>query len=257
MQLFLRIIRLLLKIVFFVLAFGLIGVALFYPSLLRNFIEWLHDVVRLLGWWNWPLAFGLGFIESVPLLGMAVPGQNALFVLGGFVAQKHWLPLVALVSCAIMAGDIVGYLLWRYQWERFIEKYGKYFGIGKTEIHYLSRALDKYGARAMVLSKRNGYARGIIPFIAGTGKMKWGTFILFNILWSVVYAALLLTLARIFVWYYQTIIPYIRWIMIGVLLMVWLYLWFFKRESLKRYLKAKEKELEETEAVLKEVEHKI
>lgn len=51
----------------------------------------------------------------------------------------------------------------------------------------------------MVLSKRNGYARGIIPFIAGTSKMKRGTFILFNVLGSLVYASLLLTLARIFV----------------------------------------------------------
>lgn len=59
MQLFLRIIQIFLKILFFVLAFGLIAVAIFYPSLLRDFIEWLHDVVRLLGRWNWPLAFGL------------------------------------------------------------------------------------------------------------------------------------------------------------------------------------------------------
>ena len=111
MQLFFRIVRVTLKIVFFVLAFGLIAIALFYPSLLKDFIEWLHGVVRLLGWWNWPLAFGLGFIESVPLVGMAVPGQNALFVLGGFVAQHHWLSLIVLVTCSIICGDMVGYLL--------------------------------------------------------------------------------------------------------------------------------------------------
>lgn len=82
MHLFVRIIRLLLKIVFFTLSFGLIGIAIFYPSLLKEFIGWLQSVVHLIGWWNFPLSFGLGFIESVPLLGMTVPGQNALFVIG-------------------------------------------------------------------------------------------------------------------------------------------------------------------------------
>lgn len=80
---------------------------------------------------------------------------------------------------------------------------------------------------------------------------------LFNIMGSVIYATVLIALAKIFVGYYQEVIPYIRWIMLGLLLLVGLYLWFFKRDSLKRYVRDKEKELEEAEAVLKEVEKKI
>ena len=78
----------------------------------------------------------------------------------------------------------------------------------------MGRGLEKYGARAIVLSKWNGYARGIVPFIAGTSKMKRTTFMLFNIAGSVIYSATLITLARIFVGYYQQVIPYIRWIML-------------------------------------------
>lgn len=115
MKLFLRIIRLILKICFFMLSFGLIAVAIFYPSLLREFILWLKGVVDIIGRRNWPLAFGLGFIESVPLLGMSIPGQNALFIIGGFVAQEHWFWLIVLVSFAIMLGDVVGYLIGVYQ----------------------------------------------------------------------------------------------------------------------------------------------
>lgn len=257
MQLFLRIGRIIIKIIFFCLSFGLVAVAIFYPSLLKEFIHWLQWVVHLIGRWNRPLAFGLWFVESVPLLGMSIPGQNALFVIGWFVAQHHWISLILMVSVAVIAGDIVGYLLGKHQWEKFIEKYGRYFGIGKTEVHYIGRALDKYGARAIVISKWNGYARGIIPFVAGVTKMKWGKFMMFNVGWSVLYAAVLISLARIFVGYYQVIIPYIRWIMIGLLIVVWLYMWFFQRDSLKRYMKAKEKEIEEADLVLKEVEQKL
>ncbi len=257
MSLFFRIVHVILKICFFVVSFGLIAIAIFYPSLLREFIEWLHGVVQYIGRWNWPLAFGLGFIESMPLLWMSIPWQNALFVLGWFVAQSHWFWLVTIVAIAIMLGDIVWYSLGIYQGEKFIDNFGKYFGIGKTEVHYIGRALDKYGAWAIVLSKRNGYARGIIPFVAGTSKMKRGKFMLFNVIGSVVYSVVLISLAKMFIGYYQEVIPYIRRIMLGVLLLAGLYLWFFKRDSLKRYIRDKEKELEEAEGVLKEVEKKI
>lgn len=46
---------------------------------------------------------------------MSIPGQNALFVIGGFVAQDHWFSLTALVAVAIMLGDVVGYLLGIYK----------------------------------------------------------------------------------------------------------------------------------------------
>ncbi len=115
MHIFVRIIRLILKIVFFTLSFGLIAIAIFYPSLLKEFIQWLQGVVHLIGRWNYPLSFGLGFIESVPLLGMTVPGQNALFVIGGFVAQQHWGVLICIVATAIILGDVVGYVLGKYQ----------------------------------------------------------------------------------------------------------------------------------------------
>ncbi len=87
--------------------------------------------------------------------------------------------------------------------------------------------------------------------------MKRSVFMMFNVLGSLIYATALITLAKIFVGYYQVIIPYIRWIMLGVLLIVGLYLRFFKRDSLKRYVREKEKELEEAENVLKVVEEKL
>jgi len=119
-----------------------------------------------------------------------------------------------------MLGDIVGYLLGKYRGDSFIEQFGKYFGVGKTEVQYMGRALDKYGARAIVLSKWNGYSRGIVPFIAGTSKMKPAKFMLFNVLGSVIYSVVLITLAKVFVGYYEQIIPYIRRIMLGILAVI-------------------------------------
>lgn len=137
MNLFLRAVRLFLRVFFFILSFGLIAVAMFYPSLLKHFIEWLQHVVNTLGFRNRPLAFGLGFIESIPLLGMSIPGQNALFVIGGFVAQTYRITMIVVVSVAIIAGDILGYLIGRHMGDSFIEQFGKYFGVGKTEVRYM------------------------------------------------------------------------------------------------------------------------
>lgn len=161
--------------------------------------------------------------------------------------------MIVVVSVSVIVGDIVGYLLGKYQGGKFIDRFGKYFGVGRTEVNYMGRGLEKYGARAIVLSKRNGYARGIVPFIAGTSRMKPAKFMVFNIFGSVLYASVLITLARVFVGYYQEIIPYIRRIMLGILLVFGLYLRFFKRESLKRYIRDKEEELEEAEDLLKQM----
>ncbi len=257
MKLFLRILQLGLRVFFFLLSFGLIAIALFYPSLIGDFIAWLERVVDTLWWINWPLIFLLGFIESVPLLGAPIPGQTALFVIGWFVAQAHLWEMILLVSAAMTLGDVVGYLIGKHKGDGFIDAFGQYFGIGKTEVRYIGRALDKYGPWAIVLSKWNGYTRGIIPFVAGTARMRRGIFMLFNVMWSVIYASVLIILAKLFVWSYEFVLPYIRWIVLGLFALVWLYFWFFKRDSLKRYIRDKEKELEEAEEILKEVEHKL
>lgn len=257
MKLFFRILSLLFKTLFFFLTFGLLIIAIFYPSLLGDLIMWLELIVNTLGRGNWMLSFLLGFVESVPLLGAPIPWQTALFVIGGFVAQTYFWQMIVVVAISMILGDIVGYLIGKYRWEGFIDSFGQYFGVGKTEVRYIGRALDKYGPWAIVLSKWNGYARGIIPFVAGTTKMKRGVFMLFNIIGSIFYAIVLISLAKLFVGSYELVLPYIRWIVLGLFVIVGGYFWFFKRDSLKRYLRDKEKELEEAEAVLKEVEHKL
>lgn len=73
MKILLDALRILVKALFFSLSFGLVAIAIFWPSLLKDGIERLQSVVNTLGRWNRPLSFGLGFIESVPLLGMSVP----------------------------------------------------------------------------------------------------------------------------------------------------------------------------------------
>ena len=73
-----------LNMFFIGLTIVLIFVAIFKPELFVQFIEWMKGVVETLGKWNYLLAFVSAFVESFPVIGVSVPGQNIMLLVGGF-----------------------------------------------------------------------------------------------------------------------------------------------------------------------------
>src|SRR3989344_6120744 len=85
-------------------------------------LETLHQ-------WGYLIILAASLLESVPLLGMVVPGQT-IVIFGGFLGRLHLLhpSLVFIISCAgAIIGDFVGFLIGKKCGLFFVEKYGKYF----------------------------------------------------------------------------------------------------------------------------------
>lgn len=153
--------------------------------------ENLIETVGLLG------IFAIVFAESGLLVGFFLPGDSLLFT-AGFLASAPssvddslHLPLgFLLVGCfvAAVAGDQVGYLfgqrvgpaLFKRQDSRFF----KQENVDKAQAFF-----DKYGAKTIVLARFVPIVRTFTPIVAGVSRMKYRTFVTFNVvggfLWAI------------------------------------------------------------------------
>ena len=136
----------------------------------------------------------IAFIESLPLLGLAMPGST-LIVLAGFLAAhgKGDLALLIFFSAAgAFLGDFSSYWLGGRLGQRLltttwlIKRQQK---LREAEIFF-----SEHGGKSLFYARFLGPIRGTIPFLAGMAHMQTGAFyrttLLSAILWGIAYPGL-------------------------------------------------------------------
>ncbi|MFA5916804.1 MAG: DedA family protein [Candidatus Gracilibacteria bacterium] len=233
-------------IIFLTIALGIISI--FKPELAKELIAWIETIVNTLGYWNYIIVFLSGLIESFPILGVVVPGQNVLLIVGGFFAkmsQTNLIYVIVIASIGAIISNYIGYFLGKYYGDSFFKKYGNWFGIGLTEVKYLKKGIKKWGPLGITLGKFHNVTRAFLPFIAGSMGMSSKSFFVYNIIGSIVRATTIVILGVVFASYYENIIDYMMYIMIIVTLVIAFYIYKFKKKEFLVYVKEKNEELEE------------
>ncbi len=110
---------------------------------------------------------------------------------------------------------------------------------------YLKKWIKKWWATWIIVGKFHNLARAFVPFIAWSMGMKNKTFMIYNTIWSIIRALSIVILWVMFAKTYDTIIDYLGYIMIWILVLSWIYIWFFKKKEFKKYIQEKNKEIEE------------
>lgn len=105
-----------------------------------------------------------------------------------------------------MLGNYLGYWIGKWYGTELIEKYGDWFGLGKTEAGILHRQLEKNGFWYIVLGKFHNFTRAFIPFIAGSSGMQESKFWLYNMVGSIIWAISINLLGIYFIDNYETIL---------------------------------------------------
>lgn len=127
------------------------------------------------------------FAESGLLIGFFLPGDSLLFF-AGFLASNAGgkllpgLPATAAVAFgAAVLGDQVGYLFGKQVgpslFDRPQSRLFKPAHVVKAQAFF-----DKYGAKTIVLARFVPIVRTFAPIVAGVGKMKYRTFVMYNLL---------------------------------------------------------------------------
>ena len=150
----------------------------------------LIDTVGLLG------IFGVVFAESGLLIGFFLPGDSLLFT-AGFLASSptsvpanlHMplLPLLIGVFIAAVAGDQVGYLFGQRVgpaiFRRPESRFFKQDNVDKAQGFF-----DRYGPKTIVLARFVPVVRTFTPIVAGVSRMKYRTFVTYNIVGGALWA---------------------------------------------------------------------
>ena len=221
--------------------------ALFKPELIKEAIEWVKILVEWLWNWNYLIVFISSLIESFPVLWVVIPWQNILLIVWGFFAKLNINTLyyvVIITSIWAIIWNFIWFYLWKIYWDSFFKKYGLWFWIWETELKYLEKWIEKWGPWGITFWKFHWLTRAFLPFIAGSMWMKRKTFMLYNVIGSIIRSIVMIILWVVFAEHYERIIDNSWKIMIAIMVLTWIYIWKFKKKEFKKYMQEKNEEME-------------
>lgn len=157
----------------------------------------LGGAIDQYGVWVYAILFAIIFAETGLVVMPFLPGDSLLFAAGAFTTASGeggrlnlWLILGLLIAAAIL-GDAVNYHFGKWVGPRVFKREGTGTLLDKLlNRKHLDRAhafYERYGGKAVVLGRFVPIVRTFVPFVAGAGAMRYGSFVLYNVVGAVVW----------------------------------------------------------------------
>lgn len=124
----------------------------------------------------------LVFAEAALFFGFVFPGETAV-VVAGVLASQHRvaLPILLIVIAAsAIVGDSVGYEIGRRFGDRLLDT--KALRKHREKLGTAQDLLRRRGALAVLIGRFTALLRALMPALAGSARMPYGRFLLFNAL---------------------------------------------------------------------------
>jgi membrane-associated protein len=139
------------------------------------------------------------FAESGLFFGFFLPGDSLLFTAGLLASQDYisfWFLLFGTMIAAI-AGDNVGYAFGAKVGEAiFIRKDSRFFS--QDNVQKAKQFYEHHGKKTIILARFIPVVRTFAPILAGVARMKYGTFVTYNVVGGILWTASLATLGYLF-----------------------------------------------------------
>jgi undecaprenyl-diphosphatase len=155
-------------------------------------LDWLLHQVEGLGPWAYAIIMVITTLESSAFLGLIAPGESVV-LFAGFLAERGILSLrvlFPLVALGAVLGDSLGYEIGRHLGRPWLLSHGHRFGMRPRHLERAEQFFDRHGPKAVFFGRWVGFARALVPFLAGSSRMRYRTFLLYNVLaavsWGVV-----------------------------------------------------------------------
>ncbi len=152
------------------------------------------DLVRLSGLLAYTVVAALVFGETALFFGFVLPGETAV-ILGGVLASRGRVSLPTLMVVVVVAailGPIVGYEIGRRMGGRLIAS--RLLRRVSPTAERALLVLQSRGPAAIIVGRFTAVLRALIPALAGTARVPYRTFAIYNaatgVVWGVAYALL-------------------------------------------------------------------
>ena len=158
---------------------------------LRELLASLHHLDQLIRWGGYTGLVAIVFAETGLLAGFFLPGDS-LLVTAGLVAAHHgplnvW-ALIALLSLAAIAGDSIGYAIGYHLGPRLFNREDSRI-FHKDHLLRTQRFYDRHGAKTIIVARFVPIVRTFAPTVAGAGKMRYRTFLAYNVFGGIAWVA--------------------------------------------------------------------
>ncbi|MBA3525029.1 MAG: DedA family protein, partial [Geodermatophilaceae bacterium] len=140
----------------------------------------VDPILTLHGLPAYALVGGLSFAEAALFVGFVLPGETAV-ILGGVLAYQHQVSLPVIATVAVLAailGDSVGYEVGRKFGPRLLKS--RIFARHSAGLERGQQTLRDKGGRAVFLARFTAFLRAVMPGLAGTARMPYRRFLIFN-----------------------------------------------------------------------------
>ena len=134
--------------------------------------------------------FAIIFAESGLFVGFFLPGDSLLFT-AGLLASEGYLNVALLIFGSVIAailGDSVGYAFGARLGPKIFSREDSLL-FHKKHIERTKKFYEKYGAKTIILARFIPIVRTFAPILAGVGQMRYRTFITYNVIGGVLWAA--------------------------------------------------------------------
>ncbi|WP_241774510.1 VTT domain-containing protein [Lysinibacillus sp. FJAT-14222] len=150
----------------------------------------LEEIIRDFGNWSYLVLFAIVFVETGVVIFPFLPGDSLLFASGTLAAAmgafNMWILIPVFLAAAIL-GDTMNYHIGHKVGTSIPPK--SFLGrvVKKERMEAAEKFFNKHGGKTIVIARFMPFIRTFIPFIAGASKMKYGYFIMYNVLGAVLW----------------------------------------------------------------------
>lgn len=143
----------------------------------------LYQFDELIRWGGYTVLVVIVFAETGLLAGFFLPGDSLLVTAGLIAASSSTLHigvLIGLLCAAAIAGDSTGYAIGYHLGPRIFRREDSRF-FHKDHLIRTQQFYEHYGAKTIILARFIPIVRTFAPTVAGVGRMRYGTFLVFNV----------------------------------------------------------------------------
>ena len=190
-------------------------------------MEWvaqLHHFDELIRWGGYAVLVAIVFAETGLLAGFFLPGDS-LLVTAGLLAGADgvlnlWV-LLSLLGLAAVAGDSTGYAIgYHFGPVLFARDDSRFFR--KDHLRRTQRFYERYGAKTIILARFVPIIRTFAPTLAGVGRMRYRTFLLFNVVGGLAWVAGMTLTGYFLGRAIPDVMRYLHWLIAGIILLSFL-----------------------------------
>jgi membrane-associated protein len=157
--------------------------------------QWLPMLLEQYGVWIYAILFAVILAETGSVFMFFLPGDSLLIAVGALCSTSddvhiQYMGLLLFIAAAL--GYVVNYYTGQVLGVKYFHKHSRFFKpeyMQKTNHYFM-----KHGAFTILIARFVPFVRSFAPFAAGSARMNFGSFMLYNVLGSAVWIGVLLSI---------------------------------------------------------------